>query len=107
VHRYNPNTTSPHVATTMMLFGRLRPVYFFAAFAVGLLFCYLVTPPPEIVVKFPSPFNAGRVTYQDRAQNCFQFDASKVSCPKDRGLVKPQPIMEDFSRPTTHQLQQV
>lgn len=81
-----------------MLLGKLRPLYFFSAFAIGLLFCYIITPPPEVVVKFPSPFNAGRVTYKDKARTCFQFDASKVSCPIDRSLIKPQPIMEDFRK---------
>ena len=82
----------------MKLLGRLRPLYFFGAFAVGLLFCYLVTPAPEVVVKFPSPYNAGDVIYRDRAQTCFKFDADRVSCPRDRSLIRPQPLVEDFQR---------
>ncbi len=75
---------------------RLRPLYFFSAFAVGLLFCYLVTPARKVVVKFPSPYNAGQITYKDNADNCFKFNADEVDCPQDRALVRPQPVMEDF-----------
>jgi hypothetical protein len=79
-----------------MLFGRIRPLWFFGAFALGLLVCYLLAPTPEVVVKFPSPYNAGHVVYKDKADNCFKFDASKVACPRDRALIKPQPIQEGF-----------
>ena len=68
---------------------RLRPLYFFTAFAIGLLFCYLVTPPPTVVVKFPSPHNAGRVIYKDDADSCFKFNAARVAC--KAGAI-PQPI---------------
>ena len=80
----------------MILFGHIRPLYFFAAFAVGLLFCYLTTPAPEVVVKFPSPFNANQVVYKDKSDGCFMIGAEHVPCPRDRSLVRPQPIMEDF-----------
>lgn len=75
---------------------KLRPLWFFGAFAFGLLCCYIITPAPKVVVKFPSPYNAGQVIYKDSADNCFKFNANAVPCPKDAALVKPQPLMEDF-----------
>ncbi len=78
-----------------MLLGHIRPLYFFVAFAVGLLACYLLTPPPEVVVRFPSPYNAGQVMYRDKAQNCFTYSATEVSCPRDGHGVKPQPVVSE------------
>ena len=78
----------------MMLLGRIRPLYFFVAFAVGLLACYLIQPSKEVVVKFPSPYNAGQVVYTDKAAGCFKFNADRVECPKDKAKVKPQPLFE-------------
>jgi hypothetical protein len=78
------------------LLSRIRPTYFFGAFAIGLLMCYIITPSPNVVVKFPSPFNAGQVVYKDKANSCFKFNADKVSCPLDGKGLKSQPIMEDF-----------
>ena len=72
---------------------RLRPLHFFAAFAVGLLFCYIATPPPKVVVKFPTPYNAGQVVYKDDVDTCFKFNADRVECPAD-GSAKPQPLTE-------------
>lgn len=75
-----------------MFFDKLNPLAFFIAFAIGLLMCYATQPTPEVVVKFPSPFNAGDITYSDKSNNCFKFKAEKVSCPIDKSLIKPQPI---------------
>ena len=47
-----------------MLLGHIRPLWFFAAFAFGLLACYVLQPKPEVVVRFPSPYNAGKVVYR-------------------------------------------
>lgn len=71
---------------------RIRPLYFFAALAVGLLFTYLLAPQPTVVVKFPTPFNAGKVVYRDATEGCFKFNAAKVPCPADGTDVVPQPI---------------
>ena len=79
-----------------MFFDKIQPLYFFVAFAIGLFACYLTNPKPSIVVKFPSPYNAGKVLYKDGNDTCYRYHADKVSCPVDQGLIKPQPIQEDF-----------
>lgn len=65
---------------------------FLLSFAIGMLYIYLSTPPHKVVVKFPTPFNAGKVVYQDASENCFKISAEKLECPKDKGLIKPHPI---------------
>lgn len=76
----------------MTLIGFVRPLWFFAAFAIGLLVCYLIQPPTEVVVRFPSPYNAGQVVYRDKADNCYTYESNEVSCPKDGAGVRPQPL---------------
>ncbi len=79
------------------MLGKIRPFYFFVAFAIGALACYIMTPPPEVILRFPSPYNAGRVVYKDaNRQSCFTYNADKVACPADAGLVRQQPFAEDF-----------
>lgn len=78
----------------------INPLFFFLAFAVGLFIVYIFNPPPNVVVKFPSPYNAGKVVYKDSSDSCYTYKAEKVSCPKDRELIKPQPIHEDFGSRT-------
>lgn len=66
---------------------------FIIAFGIGLLYVYMSAPPQKIVLKYPTPYNAGKVTYRDSADTCFQFVANKVKCPEDRSNVKSQPIV--------------
>lgn len=81
-----------------MFFDKLNPLAFFIALAVGLFFCYITQPTPKMVVKFPSPQNAGKLQYRNtETDSCFKFDAEKVQCPADKTLIKPQPIVEDSS----------
>lgn len=77
-----------------MLF-KLNIVAFIIAFAFGIAYCYVVTPPSKVVVKFPSPTNAGKIMYRDNDDNCFTFTANEVPCTKES---IPQPInVEDFT----------
>lgn len=79
-----------------MLLHRLDPVFFLASFVVGLLFVYLTTPARQVVIKFPSPLNAGRVVYRNAAgDSCFKYRADKGSCPKDAAKIHTQPILEE------------
>lgn len=75
---------------------QIDPFYFFIAFSLGMLIVYLSTPTPEVILKFPSPYNAGKVIYRDKANSCYKYHADDVACPKDRSLILPQPILEDF-----------
>lgn len=79
-----------------MFFDKIKLLYFFIAFAIGLFLCYITNPKPTIIVKFPSPYNAGKVLYKDKGDSCYKYNASKVSCPIDKSLIKAQPIYEDF-----------
>ena len=74
----------------------IRPLYFFIAFAIGLFFVYVFTPPPQVVVKFPSPYNSGKIIYKDKNDSCYKYEAENVSCPLDRSMIRPQPLLEDF-----------
>lgn len=73
---------------------KINAFFFILAFSFGIFWVYIVTPPQEIVVKFPSPYNAGKVMYQDKSDNCYKYKAEEVPC-KSMAW-KPQPIFEDF-----------
>jgi hypothetical protein len=75
------------------MLSKIHPFYFFLSFAVGLLVCYVTNPKPEVIVKFPSPYNAGQVTYKGDDNTCYKYKADKVQCPLDKSMIKPQPVM--------------
>jgi hypothetical protein len=56
---------------------------FLIAFCIGLIGVALIEPAPELVIRWPTPQNAGLVTYLDRASNCYEYQAKKVKCTTD------------------------
>ena len=65
---------------------------FIIGLIVGLSYMFLLKPSTKTVTVYPSPYNAGNITYEDDADTCFQYVASKVKCPDDKSKVKPQPL---------------
>jgi hypothetical protein len=68
-----------------------KPLYFFLSFAIGLFMVYLFQPAPTVVVKFPSPYNAGKITYS-KDDSCYKFKSTMVDCPENKEIIKPQPV---------------
>lgn len=62
------------------------------AFAIGILLVYFTTPLPVERIKFPSPFNTGKVVYRDAGDSCYIYKANEVPCSINDS--KPQPIQE-------------
>lgn len=83
----------------MRLLGRLNLAALIVSFAIGMLLTYMITPPPKVIVKFPSPYNAGKVLYRDSSDTCFKFKSDTVEC--DGTATLPQPLMfEGFNTMT-------
>lgn len=62
--------------------------YFLIAFFVGMLITYITVPAPEVIYKYPTPDNAGKVLYQDSADVCYVYEAEEVECPSDKKIIK-------------------
>jgi hypothetical protein len=71
----------------------VNPFYFILSFAIGLFIVYIFHPPPQVVVKFPSPYNVGKIIYKDKHESCYAYKAVPQSC--DTNTI-PQPLFEDF-----------
>ena len=50
-----------------------NPIVFLLSLFIGIFFVYIITPPPKVLVKYPTPENSGRVIYKDEAHNCFKI----------------------------------
>lgn len=70
----------------------IDPFYFLVGLAVGLLYTYLTAPKPQIIFKYPTPDNAGNVTYVDDAGVCYRYKVTRQSCPADTSRVKEIPV---------------
>ena len=76
----------------MYLFTKIKPLYFFLAFCVGIFICYVTETPKKIIMRHPTPENAGKVTYQDDDDSCYKYMAKEVKCPDDKGLILEHPL---------------
>ena len=65
----------------MFPFDYIDPFWFMIALCVGLLYTYVLTPKPRVVTQYPTPFNAGKITYVDDAGVCYKYRVESVACP--------------------------
>ena len=62
---------------------------FWIALGIGMLVAYVMAPLPKLVYKYPTPENAGKITYADKNGVCYRYKAIPVDCPKDSNIVEP------------------
>ena len=65
---------------------------FIVSLAVGLFFVYITNPEPEIIYIYPTPENINKIQYQDKANNCYNFQQTQVECPSNTSKIKIVPI---------------
>ena len=66
---------------------RVVPEYFFIAFCIGILYTYLIHPKPSVIIKYPTPNNAGKILYKDDAGVCYRYNSKEVQCPKNEDKI--------------------
>ena len=71
-----------------MISKYIIPFYFFISLFIGLFIAYISTPVPDVIIKYPTPQNAGKIVYKDDSDVCYKYKAEEVSCPKDKSNVK-------------------
>ena len=64
------------------------PLYFLISFCIGMFFVYLSTPKPKVIIKYPTPQNAGKVIYKDNSGVCYKYMAEEVKCPSNTKEIK-------------------
>ena len=75
-----------------MLSNYINPYYFMISLWIGFFFVYILTPTPDIILKYPTPENSGKIIYKDKADVCYKYEAKEVTCPADKSLIVDQKI---------------
>jgi len=57
--------------------------FFLISFAIGIFFVYITFNEGNQIYVYPSPENVQLIQYQDRAEQCFEFNETLVKCPDD------------------------
>jgi hypothetical protein len=61
---------------------------FLVSLAIGLFIVYISLPKMKIIYVYPTPDNEDKITYQDKADNCFHFKSIEIDCPKDETKIR-------------------
>lgn len=67
------------------------PLFIFS-FVIGMVYIYMSNPPQRNILIYPTVDNNNKFQYQDKAENCFTFEATEQKCPFNTGSLKPIPI---------------
>jgi len=71
-----------------MIFKYLNIKLFIVSLSVGLLYIYLSEEYKKVILIYPTPDNINKYLYKDKADSCFKYELSKVTCPADKELYK-------------------
>ena len=68
---------------------------FLVSLAIGIFVVYITAPAPKIIYVYPTPDNINKLQFKDYSENCFTFQAEKVSCSKETGEIKEIPVQHN------------
>ena len=76
----------------MVLQKYILPIPFFISLFIGFLMCYVLTPPPQIICRHPTPDNIDTIYQNEEGGGCYKYEVDTVKCPKDKNIVKKTPV---------------
>jgi len=61
---------------------------FIISFAVGILYVYISTPKPKIIIKYPTPYNVNKIVYKNENDVCYKYKVEEIKC-TDKAIDQP------------------
>ena len=58
--------------------------------------CYITNPLPNIIIKYPTPENTGKIIYKDNADTCYKYESNEVECPTNEKDIIDNPIQNQI-----------
>ena len=61
---------------------------FIFSLCIGLFLAYITSPELDTIVVYPNPDNEKKISFKDKADNCFRFKSEEVTCPTDVSKIR-------------------
>ena len=68
------------------------PLIFIISFSLGILYLYLNPTESQIIIKYPTIYNAGKIKYTDDSDMCYIYDVIPTDCNVDKNLIFNVPL---------------
>ena len=72
----------------MFILDKIDTFWFLISLCIGLLVVYCSTPTPDIIIKYPTPFNAHSLVFKDDSDNCYKFNTQEIRCPRQEEITE-------------------
>ena len=66
----------------------INPTIFIISLCFGLFFSYITLPKSQVIYVYPNPDNENKISFKDKADNCFHFTSKEVKCPDDLSKIR-------------------
>ena len=73
---------------TNMYMKFLNVPLFLVSLAIGLFVVYISMPATQVIYVYPNPDNEYKVSFKDKADNCYHFKSIEVKCPNDVSKIR-------------------
>jgi len=67
-------------------------VPFIGGIVIGIIAIMFLKPEQNIVFKYPTPDNCGKVLYKDKNGVCYKYTTKEVDCDKNQSKLKDFPL---------------
>lgn len=59
---------------------------------IGIVAIMFIKPEMNVVFKYPTPENCGKVVYKDKNGVCYKYSTKEVNCDKNESKLKDFPL---------------
>lgn len=74
----------------MLIKEVFNPYFFIYGLGLGIIIVLIFKPQPKVLIQYPTPFNAGKITFKDNLNQCYKFKAIRTQCGKKNQIISPQ-----------------
>ena len=74
------------------MFQHIRLVPLLIGLVIGIIGILFVKPTQNVIYKYPTPENAGKIVYKDKNDVCYVYKEQQVDCDKNESKLKDFPL---------------
>jgi hypothetical protein len=74
------------------MISHIKLYYVLVGIIVGIVGILFIKPTQKLIYKYPTPENAGKITYKDKNGLCYKYASKEVNCDANEARLKDYPL---------------